>query len=82
MRELGIKDEVASNALFNFFDTDKTGSIDFHEVCHVLLACDAQFAVAITIFTHGSAADKANFMQVICDRQQTGTITKTDLRDT
>lgn len=27
-----MKDEVAVNALFNFFDTDNTNSIEFHEV--------------------------------------------------
>ncbi|KAJ3435581.1 neuronal calcium sensor family [Anaeramoeba flamelloides] len=67
-KQLGLRDEFFSELLFNNFDDDKNGYIDFSELCTVM-----------NIIMKGSTDDKLEFIFKVYDLDGNGFLEKEEL---
>jgi Kv channel-interacting protein len=68
---MGVEDPAVAVAVFDAFDKNHDGTIDFHE-----------FAVTMAMMCHGSTHDKVRFMWTLVDQNADGFISKEELRKT
>jgi len=68
MKQMGVVDNFLQDLIFNVFDTDKDGSINFRE-----------FVFALSVMTRGTPDEKLEFAFQMFDIHGQGYITKEDV---
>jgi len=68
MKQMGVVDSFLQDLIFNVFDEDKNGSINFQE-----------FVCALSVMTRGSPDEKLEFAFSMYDLDGNGTISKDEM---